>query len=148
MSRIVIRTSRISFLHIYVFSLLLTGLFFLLDLHRISIYVNAAFAFFIFSLATYPEYYVFYYTFIVDKDRVIQISGFIQKRKIVIPITSVAHISLNKTLLGRILNYGDVFVVAFADTKIVLRGVKRPEELSDKLEIMMEKYRHPEEKKS
>ncbi len=142
MLKIVIKTSRLAFVSVYAFCIILTLLFFFFEFHKISIYLNLVFLFVMLSIATYPEYFVFYYTFMIDRDRIIQISGFLDKKKIVVPITSVAHVTLNKTFLGRIFNYGDVFVAAFADTKVIIRGVKRPDELVSRIETMMEKYRY------
>ncbi len=146
MSKIVFKTSRVSFISLYTFSALLVILFFLLGLNIISPYVNLAFTLVILLIITHPEWYIFYYTFIVDKDRVIQISGFLDKKKIVVPITSIAAVTLDKSFFGRILNYGDLHVVAFADKKVILRGIRKPDELVERLEAMMEKYRHEEKK--
>ncbi len=147
MSKLVIKTSRIAYISLYSFSLLLITIFVLLGLHEISIFVNLIFVLIVLLIVTHPEWFIFYYTFIVDKDRIIEVSGFINKKRITIPITSIATVTLNQSFLGRILNYGDIAVSAFGAAEIKLRGVSNPSKIINLLEEMMEKYRHPKQER-
>lgn len=145
---ITIKTDRISFISLYTFSAILVGLFFLLDLNLISKYVNLLFALAVFLIISHPEWFIFYYTFVLDRDRIIQITGFLDKQRTIIPVTAIAYVTLRQSFLGRILNYGDVHVAAFGETKLQFRGIRKPQKLVNKLEAMMEKYRTAAEEKN
>lgn len=142
MAKIIVKTSRMSYISSYFISLLLIVIFVLLELHKISIFVNLIFGFIILFIISHPEWFVWYYTFIVDKDRIIEESGILNKKRVTIPVSSIANVTLKQSLFGRIFNYGDIKVAAFGEAEITLRGVSNPSKIIDTLEAMMEKQKH------
>lgn len=68
------------------------------------------------------------YTFIITKSEVLKIEGIFRKRQISIPFQSIADIRVDKSLVGRIFNFGDVIVTGFKES-IVMFGLNKPDEL-------------------
>jgi len=66
--------------------------------------------------------------YIVTNDEVIKVEGVLRKRRIVIPYQSVAEVILQKSVLGRIFNYGNVIVSGFKQ-EIKMKGIRNPDEV-------------------
>ena len=67
--------------------------------------------------------------YVVKNNEVIKIEGILTKKKISVPYQSVADLKLNKGIVGRIFNFGDVHVVGLGNLVINMKGVARPEEV-------------------
>jgi membrane protein YdbS with pleckstrin-like domain len=63
--------------------------------------------------------------FVTDKE-IIKEEGIIRKKKVCIPVQNVADVKMEKGILGRMFNFGDVIVAGMKDT-IKIKGVKSPE---------------------
>jgi len=64
----------------------------------------------------------------VTHSEIIKEEGIIRKKKFSIPIQNVADVKMEKGIVGRIFNFGDVVVTGMKDT-IKIKGVKNPENL-------------------
>jgi membrane protein YdbS with pleckstrin-like domain len=77
------------------------------------------------GLIEQPEWVRFMRTYLVTRDEVIEVEGILSKRKIILPYQSISEVTVRRSLLGRILNYGDVYIGAFrAGSDIHMRGIK------------------------
>lgn len=64
---------------------------------------------------------------VTDKE-VIKEEGIIRKKNVSIPLQNIADVRMEKSVVGRILNFGDVIVTGMKDT-IKIKGVKNPESI-------------------
>jgi membrane protein YdbS with pleckstrin-like domain len=71
------------------------------------------------------ERWVRYY--IVKNNEIIKMEGILTKKRISIPYQSVADIKLDKGIVGRIFNFGDVLVVGLGNLVIEMKGMANPE---------------------
>jgi membrane protein YdbS with pleckstrin-like domain len=77
------------------------------------------------GLIEQPEWVRFMRTYFVTRDEVVEVEGILSKRKIILPYQSISEITVKRNLLGRILNYGDVYIGAFrAGSDINMKGIK------------------------
>ncbi len=75
-----------------------------------------------------PEWARFRTKFIVTMNEVIKHEGILAKEKVVLPYATVADIRVEKSFLGRLLNYGTLSVSSFkAGSDMIMEGVRRPE---------------------
>jgi len=65
--------------------------------------------------------------FVTDRE-IIKEEGIIRKNKISIPLQNVADVKMEKSVVGRIFNFGNVIVTGMKET-IKIKGVKNPENL-------------------
>ncbi len=80
---------------------------------------------FIALLIEQPEWTRFLRTYIVTRDEVIEIEGILTKRKIILPYQSISEVTVRKGPIGRMLNYGDVFIGAFrTGSDINMKGIR------------------------
>ena len=144
-----IKSSRKAFLIYYFAMFLILYYIYLFNLQfKMDIIFNLLLVSLSFLMISHPEWLIFYYTYVIDKDRIIEETGFLSKKRMTIPITSIGHVSMKKSILGRILNYGDIEIFAFGEFAIKIRGIDRTDMVAHKLEEMMKRVGHPEEKKS
>ena len=133
------KTSRISFLENYFFALvIITILFISLPFLRIGSEPLHYFIFFlslIFAIALIeePEIRRYFRTYFVTNNEVIKIEGIIRKSKVSIPYQNVSSVTYKKSVLGRILNFGDILISADGD-KIKMIGIRNPEEVAKIIE--------------
>jgi membrane protein YdbS with pleckstrin-like domain len=66
--------------------------------------------------------------YIITKDEVVKIEGFLRKKRTAIPYQSIADIKMGKGIIGRIFNFGNVVVSGFKD-EIIIKGVRNPDEV-------------------
>lgn len=144
--KIVLKTSRISFLFNYILAFLVAIFLFLL----ISTF-NPEFTFFpktqtqLFStllilaivgviawLIEQPEIERWMRHYIVTVNEVIKVEGIFTKKNIVLPYQSIAEVTFKKSVIGRFLNYGNVYVGAFrTGSDITMKGVRDAEKISE-----------------
>lgn len=72
------------------------------------------------------------------RDKIIVRSGLIATKEKRIVLTPVMGVRINYSLLGRIFNYGDVFIDTVGRWDIDTSGIKRPEELRAFLESLID----------
>ena len=82
-----------------------------------------------------PEWVRFGKSFIVTMNEVIEQKGILNKHRIILPYATVADIRIEKTVLGRILDYGTLSVSSFkTGSDMVMHGVRQ----SEKIHIMIQ----------
>lgn len=167
---LLLKTSRISFLTNYVLAFLAAIFLFLL----ISAF-NLQFTFLpktqgqLFStllilgiagiiawLIEQPEIERWMKQYKVTVNEVIEITGIFTKRKIILPYGSVSEVTMKRDPLGRILNYGDIYIGAFrTGSDINMKGIRNAhkihEIIQNRINIIREGqmtfFRKKEEKK-
>ena len=79
-----------------------------------------------------PELTRFMRTYIVTRDEVIEIEGIFTKRKIILPYQSISEVTVRRNPIGRIFNYGDVFIGAFrTGSDINMKGIKNSHKIHE-----------------
>ena len=77
-----------------------------------------------------PEWARFRTKFIITMNEVIKHEGILNKERVILPYATVADIRVEKSVLGRILNYGNLSVSSFkAGSDMVMKGIRRPEKV-------------------
>ena len=77
-----------------------------------------------------PEWARFRTKFIITMNEVIKHEGILNKERVILPYATVADIRVEKSLLGRILNYGTLSVSSFkAGSDIIMKGIRYPEKI-------------------
>lgn len=77
------------------------------------------------ALIEQPEIVRFMRQYIITFNEVIEVEGIISKKKIILPYGSISEVTVRKSPIGRMLNYGDVYVGAFrTGSDINIKGVK------------------------
>src|SRR4030042_3583579 len=72
-----------------------------------------------------PEWEIFTKQYVITLNDVIAIEGLLTKRKIILPYGSISEVTVNKSVFGRMLNYGDIFLAAFrTGSDINMRGMR------------------------
>ncbi len=64
--------------------------------------------------------------YVVTNDEVIKVEGIFRKKRVVIPFGNVADISVRKSVLGRVFNYGDIEITGFKEG-INMKAMVNPE---------------------
>lgn len=64
--------------------------------------------------------------FAVTNRRVIMKAGVIQTRSLEILLNKVEAVAVNQTLLGKMMNYGDIVITGSGGTKELYRGIEDP----------------------
>jgi len=85
------------------------------------------------------------YTYEIDNSGIKETFTFFSKKETFIPYNNITKIGLNKSFFGRILNYGDIEILSSSATKIVLKGIRNPENVYQKIKEMFEKHRREKE---
>jgi uncharacterized membrane protein YdbT with pleckstrin-like domain len=67
------------------------------------------------------------------------------KRETFIPYHNIIKIDLKKSFFGRMLNYGDIEILSSSATKIVLKGIKNPENVYQQIKEIFEKHKKEKE---
>ena len=70
-------------------------------------------------------------------DKIIVRSGLIATKEKRIVLTPVMGVRINYSLLGRLFNYGDIFIDTVGRWDIDTSGIKRPDKLRDYLETLI-----------
>ncbi len=70
-----------------------------------------------------------YTRYILTNQEVQEIKGIIRKTKTVIPFSSISDVKMNKGIIGRLLNFGNIEVHSIRGEKIVLKGIHNPEKV-------------------
>jgi len=138
-NEIKLKTSRKKFFFLYLFIILLILLYPESDFAKQGEIYNYAFFLLISLILLYIEIKIFYSSYILTSENVIEIKGIIAKQKTSIPFSSISHVVTKKDIIGAILNYGDVIVTSFTNQVIMLEGISKPEKTSEIIERKVEK---------
>lgn len=138
-TRKIIKTSRKKFFYLYIFGLLVIILYPISEFAVIGGIYNYLFYATVLIVLLYPEINIFYTSYFIGKDVIIETRGFIAKKRTTIPISSISHVVMNKGITGTFLNFGDIVVTSFTDLIIVFEGISNPEKLLNRIEDMIEK---------
>lgn len=131
------KTSRISFFYNYILVVLLA--FFLIIVHSpslsdslksIAILISIPL---ILILIAEPEFVRVYRYYLLEEENVTMVEGILSKKKLSIPYDQIASTTILKTVLGRILKFGDVNIAGFK-SDIVMKGMRRPDEIFEMIE--------------
>lgn len=77
-----------------------------------------------------PEWARFRTKLVVTMNEVIKYEGILNKERIILPYATVADIKVEKTVLGRIFNYGTLSVSSFkTGSDMIMKGVRYPEKV-------------------
>ncbi len=142
--RIVLKRSRKSFIGNYILGIVaFLTLFFVLDVFDLSSLIVYVCMIPIVFLFLEPEYEVIYSTYTIGEDSISEVKGVITKKRESIPWRLTAHTSMRKSIMGRIFNFGNIVVVSASgvENKIVLKGIKKPEKILEKIEDRMRKHK-------
>jgi uncharacterized membrane protein YdbT with pleckstrin-like domain len=71
---------------------------------------------------------------IISDDRISIIQGLLSKSVIDIPKSKIECININQSLLGRLLDYGDISIIGSGGTKEELTDIAHPFKLKKELE--------------
>jgi membrane protein YdbS with pleckstrin-like domain len=137
---LVFKRARISYMWNYVLVLLLVallalawpvfGLTFTINPYSFELFwkstVVLAFGVLCFLLIEEPAIENTVRQYVITNTEVMKIEGVLTKTRVIIPYQSVSDVVFKKTLLGRLLNFGDISVTGFKN-EIVFKGVKNPE---------------------
>ncbi len=141
---VVLKTSRIYFLGNYIIAglviILLLLLYFSFDMRFTpfpttqSELISTLILLGIFGIATamveQPEWERFRTRFFVTMNEVMEYRGILNKERIILPYGTVADIRVEKSVMGRILNYGTLSVSSFkAGSDMVMKGIRHPEKV-------------------
>jgi membrane protein YdbS with pleckstrin-like domain len=64
----------------------------------------------------------------VTNNEVMEIEGFVRKKRTVIPYQSIADVKVVKGVAGRIFRFGDVIIAGMKES-IKMKGMKNPDEI-------------------
>jgi uncharacterized membrane protein YdbT with pleckstrin-like domain len=123
------RTARISFIYNYILVLLLITFLFFLPSFNLGklIFLAAAYGAFllIVLLLLEPEFMKTYRYYLLEEDQLSVIEGIFIRKKLSIPYEKITDTSVSRTIMGRVLNFGDVNVSGIRND-IVLKGMRNP----------------------
>lgn len=141
---VILKTSRIYFLGNYIIALLiiifLLLLYFVFDMKfnlfpvSQSEFISTLILLGVFGVAAammeQPEWERFRTHFIVTMNEVIKYHGILNKERVILPYATVADIRVEKSVMGRIFNYGTLSVSSFkAGSDMVMKGIGNPEKI-------------------
>jgi len=136
------KTSRISFIGNYFSTFFLIVIMIVYDfLFGIPQPLKYILLFLVLLLLVEPEYEVMITDYMLEEQKVVEIKGFIAKKTTSIPYDTISQIVLNKGVVGRILNFGNIVVTGFAGPQnvIILKGLSNPEKclkiIEDRMKI-------------
>ena len=131
------KTSRISFFYNYLLALLLFLFVFFVNSLNLSYPIQAISLFvalpLIAILISEPEVERTYRYYLLEEDNVKMVEGIFSKKELSIPYDQIAGTTILKSVLGRILKFGDVKISGFKD-EIVMKGMRNPDLLYQKIQ--------------
>jgi membrane protein YdbS with pleckstrin-like domain len=132
----VLKTSRRSFIFNYLVGFGLLAYLFFSD--AALILPTELTVFFVILISVFfiePELILLYSSYHLKKDNVLQVKGYIAKKKVAIPYSSISNVILQNGIIGRIFSFGDIKINSFSGKEdIILRGIKHPEKILNLIE--------------
>jgi len=131
------KTSRISFFYNYLLALLLLLFVFFVNSLNLSYPIKAISLFvalpLIAILISEPEVERTYKYYLLEEENVKMVEGIFSKKELSIPYDQIAGTTILKSVLGRILKFGDIKISGFKD-EIVMKGMRNPDLLYQKIQ--------------
>jgi len=131
------KTSRISFFYNYLLAFLLILFIFFVNSLNLSYPIQAISLFvalpLIAILISEPEVERTYRYYLLEEDNVKMVEGIFSKKELSIPYDQIAGTTILKSVLGRILKFGDIKISGFKD-EIVMKGMRNPDLLYQKIQ--------------
>lgn len=156
---LVYKTSHRSHLSSYVLAILVSVLFVLLftttpylkqvrmppttPAQFISTIIATSFLFLIMFLMQQPTMERFIRQYHITNIEVMKLEGIGSKKRVVIPYQSIAAVKVNKSIIGRILNYGDIEISGFGGNVIAMKGMSNPDVIYKIIENKISQFRAP-----
>ena len=82
------------------------------------------------GLVEQPEWARFRTKFMVTMNEVIKQEGILAKERVILPYATVADIRVEKSIIGRLMNYGNLSVSSFkAGSDMIMKGVRKPDRI-------------------
>ncbi|MGC9058899.1 MAG: PH domain-containing protein [Candidatus Aenigmatarchaeota archaeon] len=69
------------------------------------------------------------YTYEIEEDGIREIFVLFSKKETFIPYPNIMKVNLYKSFWGRLLNYGNIIIYGSGEKEIVIRGIRKPEEI-------------------
>ena len=135
---------RLSFIGTYLLTLFLVALILLYDwLFGLSMAWKIFLILLSLLIASEPEFRRAITNYRFEVERIVKEIGLIAKKRVEIPYANISQIIMRKSILGRVLNYGDVVVVPTAgiNSSLILSGLKNPEKYVKLIEGKMKKFK-------
>lgn len=143
-----IQTTRIVFFPVYIMTLALAiGLIYLIrNGYNITIFGWIASAFFLFISLKYTELHRMGHIWRINKDFFVHYSGIINKRIKKLDYLAISDIEVRQSVFQRLFGYGDVVIHQFAEA-IILKSIKKPKMVADKIQEAIENKRKQSQQK-
>lgn len=77
----------------------------------------------------------------ITTNEIVKIEGLLRKKRLVVPMQNVADVSVRKSIIGRIFNFGDIDVKGFKD-EFTMKGMANPEEIQKILQSKINLFRN------
>ena len=124
------KISRISFVYNYLLALLASAFLILLFLSvRLDSFIWKAVVYVTILIALMmvlePEFLIVYKYYAIEDIQLSMVEGILTRKRLSIPYNKIVDVSVSRTFLGRILNFGDVKISGIRND-IVMRGMKNP----------------------
>ena len=74
---------------------------------------------------------IWYYRYLIDDEKIDIISGIFSRNTVTIPYHAVSRVELNESVIGRLLNFGDIVIYPHSGQRIVLLGLVEPHKVYD-----------------
>jgi uncharacterized membrane protein YdbT with pleckstrin-like domain len=125
---LIYKPSRMSFAVNYFLSiiliLLLISLYKTLDLNQTKSAIIFLFILiFLIALLVEPEIFKTGNSYIITNNEIIHTSGILSKKQIILKYSKIESIKINQGILGRIFDYGDIYINSNKN-EIIMRGLK------------------------
>jgi uncharacterized membrane protein YdbT with pleckstrin-like domain len=125
---LIYKPSRMSFAVNYFLSiiliLLLISLYKTLDLNQTKSAIIFLFTLiFLIALLAEPEIFKTGNSYIITSNEIIHTSGILSKKQIILKYNKIESIKINQSILGRIFDYGDIYINSNKN-EIIMRGLK------------------------
>lgn len=94
-------------------------------------------------IALEPEFRRAITSYRFEVERMVKEVGLLTKKRVEVPYSNIAQIIMRKSIMGRILNYGDVIIIPTSgiNSSLVLSGLKEPEKYVKLIERKMKKFK-------
>ncbi len=73
------------------------------------------------------------YTYEIDEAGIKETFVLFSKKETFIPYPNIMKINLYKSFFGRLLNYGNIIINASGEKEIVMKGIRKPEEIYENI---------------
>jgi uncharacterized membrane protein YdbT with pleckstrin-like domain len=148
------KTSRIAYIHNYILAALALVLLILIfprlnfsiiitnTQQLVSYMIFFGFVVVISFLIEEPSIEQWIRKYVITNNEVMKVEGILRKKKFAIPYQSIADVKMNKGVVGRIFNFGNIEIMGFKEP-IHMKGIRNPDEvlriIENKVNLMRNK---------